>query len=94
MTSSAYRRSSTSSLPVELASGTRKIHPSFGTLEPAEGAAHGAPVTIAAAGAIEPLVALARGGSEEQRECAAGALANLALNAANRAAMERLGHTL
>ena len=47
MTSSAYRRSSTSSLPVELASGTRKIHPSFGTLEPAEGAAHGAPAGAA-----------------------------------------------
>ena len=52
-------------------------------------------VTIAAAGAIEPLVALVRGGSEGAKAGAAGALRNLAYNnAANRAAMERLGHTL
>ena len=51
-------------------------------------------VTIAAAGAIEPLVALVRGGSEGAKERAAAALKNLAGgNAANRDAMGRLGYT-
>ena len=49
---------------------------------------------IAAAGAIEPLVALARGGSEGAKEYAAAALWNLAFNNAdNRAEMERFGYT-
>jgi hypothetical protein len=49
-------------------------------------------VAIARAGAIEPLVALVRGGSAEAQEHAAGALSNLAFdNADNRAAIARAG---
>jgi vacuolar protein 8 len=51
-------------------------------------------VTIAAAGAIEPLVALVRGGSEGAKEAAAAALRTLASNNDdNKVAMARLGYT-
>jgi len=46
---------------------------------------------IAAAGGIPPLVALARGGSDGQKEAAAGALANLAWNADNQVAIAQAG---
>ena len=47
-------------------------------------------VAIARVGGIEPLVALARDGTEEQKECAAGALWILAVNDDNQVAMTRL----
>ena len=50
-------------------------------------------VTIAAAGAIEPLVALARGGSASTTREAAGVLRMLAMDAENKEAMGRLGFT-
>ena len=51
-------------------------------------------VAIARAGGIEPLVALARDGTAEQKEYAAAALRNLAINADNKVAMTRLGWRL
>ena len=48
-------------------------------------------VAITRAGAIEPLVALLRGGSGRAQQEAAGVLANLASNAENRAAVARAG---
>ena len=48
-------------------------------------------VAIAKAGGIAPLVALARGGTDGQKENAAGALANLAFNDDNQMAIAKAG---
>ena len=48
-------------------------------------------VTIAAAGAVPPLVALVHHGSELAREEAGAALANLAVNAENQVAIATAG---
>ena len=48
-------------------------------------------MAIARAGGIAPLVAMARDGTDEQKEEAAGALGNLAHNADNQVAIARAG---
>ena len=54
-------------------------------------AAGGRKEMIMSAGGIELLLALVRGGSEAQKEEAAGALMNLAANAENQVAIARAG---